>query len=203
MACRLQSRQPLQNVRKRTSTPARNKQTPWHRTEALEEAQSARFFFIHIQEFIIKATSSALALSPKQGLDLHWSDDAGKLLLRLAVGVLVLLHGVFKIGAGPGFVLKMLAAHNLPGALGYLVYIGEILAPVLIIVGLWTRPAALVVAINMIVAIALVHTGQFLEMTKQGGWALELQGLYLFGALAIMLLGAGRYALAGNQRGLN
>ncbi|MBS0340051.1 MAG: DoxX family protein [Proteobacteria bacterium] len=132
-----------------------------------------------------------------------WVEDAGKLVLRVTVGVLVLLHGLFKIGSGPGFVLKMLAAHNLPLALGYLVYVGEILAPVLIIAGVWTRAASLVVVVNMVVAVLLVHTGQVLALTNQGGWALELQGLYLFGALAILLLGAGRFALAGHQRGLN
>ncbi|MFP5473747.1 MAG: DoxX family protein [Gammaproteobacteria bacterium] len=130
-------------------------------------------------------------------------DDAGKLVLRLAVGVLVLLHGIFKLGTGPGFIVKMLAAHGLPGAIGYLVYVGEVLAPALMILGLWTRPAAAVVVINMIVAFLLVHTSQFFTLTGQGGWALELQGLYLFGALAVMLLGAGRYAVAGGQRGLN
>ncbi|WP_295551848.1 DoxX family protein [uncultured Pseudacidovorax sp.] len=130
-------------------------------------------------------------------------DDVGKLVLRVAVGMLVLLHGISKLSTGPGFIVKMLQAHGLPGAIGYLVYIGEVLAPALMILGLWTRPAAAVVVINMIVALLLVHTGQFFAMTSQGGWALELQGLYLFGALAVMLLGAGRYAVAGLQRGLN
>ena len=139
----------------------------------------------------------------RQGLAPFFSDDTGKLVLRVTIGVLVLLHGLFKLGSGPGFVLKMLAAHNLPGALGYLVYVGEILAPALMIAGLWTRAAAAVVVVNMVVAILLVHTGHFFELTNQGGWALELQGLYLFGALAIMLLGAGRFALGGHQRGLN
>lgn len=49
----------------------------------------------------------------------------------------------------------------------------------------------------MVVAIGLVHMGQLFTMTQQGGWALELQGMYLFGALAVMLLGAGRYGLGG------
>ncbi|SEB14593.1 putative oxidoreductase [Variovorax sp. YR216] len=137
------------------------------------------------------------------GLAPDWGNDVGKLLLRVTVGGLVLLHGLFKLGSGPGFIVKMLAAHNLPGALGYLVYVGEILAPVLLIAGLWTRAAAAVVVVNMVIALLLVHTGQFFQLTNQGGWALELQGLYLFGALTIMLLGAGRYAVAGAQRGLN
>ncbi|WP_295540816.1 DoxX family protein [uncultured Pseudacidovorax sp.] len=143
------------------------------------------------------------AAANENGLVWPRQDDAGKLVLRLAVGLLVLLHGLSKLGTGPGFIVKMLAAHGLPGAIGYLVYVGEVLAPVLMILGLWTRAAAGVVVINMIVALLLVHTSQFFAMTSQGGWALELQGLYLFGALAVMLMGAGRFALAGPQRGLN
>ncbi len=146
---------------------------------------------------------AALTTDRAQALASNWGNDVGKLLLRVTVGGLVLLHGLFKLGAGPGFIVKMLAAHGLPGALGYLVYVGEILAPALLIAGVWTRAAAAVVVVNMVIAILLVHTGQFFQLSNQGGWALELQGLYLFGALAILLLGAGRYAVAGAQRGLN
>lgn len=124
-------------------------------------------------------------------------DDAGKLLLRLAIGVLVLLHGIFKISAGVGFVSAMLMKAGLPGGLAYLVYVGEILAPLLAIAGFWTRAAAGVVVINMLAAFGLVHMADLFALTKQGGWALELQGLYLFGALAVVLLGAGRFSLGG------
>ncbi|CAN7581636.1 DoxX family protein [Variovorax paradoxus] len=124
-------------------------------------------------------------------------DDAGKLLLRLAIGVLVLLHGIFKISAGVGFVSTMLAKAGLPGGLAYLVYVGEIVAPLFMIAGFWTRAAAGVVVINMLAAFGLVHMADLFSLTKQGGWALELQGLYLFGALAVVLLGAGRFSLGG------
>jgi putative oxidoreductase len=124
-------------------------------------------------------------------------DDAGKLLLRLAIGVLVLLHGIFKISAGVGFVSAMLMKAGLPGGLAYLVYVGEIVAPLLMIAGFWTRAAAGVVVINMLAAFGLVHMADLFALTKQGGWALELQGLYLFGALTVVLLGAGRFSLGG------
>ncbi|CAN7603529.1 DoxX family protein [Variovorax paradoxus] len=124
-------------------------------------------------------------------------DDSGKLLLRLAISVLVLLHGIFKISAGVGFVSAMLAKAGLPGGLAYLVYVGEIVAPLLMIAGFWTRAAAGVVVINMLAAFGLVHMADLFALTKQGGWALELQGLYLFGALAVVLLGAGRFSLGG------
>src|SRR4029453_2243686 len=67
------------------------------------------------------------------------SDDTGKLLLRLTLGALILLHGIAKLTGGVDFVVDMVGKAGLPGALGYLVYVGEVLAPLLLIAGLWTR----------------------------------------------------------------
>ena len=125
------------------------------------------------------------------------TDDLGKLVLRLSLGILILLHGIAKLSSGVGFVEGMLTARGLPGGIAYLVYIGEIIAPALIIIGLFTRPAALIIAVNMIVAIVLVHVKDLAVIGKNGGWALELQGMFLFAALAVSLLGAGRLSLGG------
>lgn len=127
------------------------------------------------------------------------SDDTGKLILRLTLGILILLHGLFKLtGGGVGGISGMLSNHGLPGFLAYGVYIGEIVAPVLLIIGVYTRLGGLIIAINMVVAILLAHSGSIASMTNNGGWALELQGMYLFTALAIAFMGAGRFSLAGN-----
>ena len=125
------------------------------------------------------------------------SQDLGKAVLRIVLGVLILLHGISKIMAGPGFVVKVVTDAGLPVELSYLVYVGEVLDPILLIVGLWTRAAALIVVINMLFAFGLVHTKQLMEMAPTGGWALELQGMYLAGALAVALLGAGRLSFGG------
>jgi len=124
-------------------------------------------------------------------------EDTAKLLLRLTLGVLMLLHGIGKISGGIEPILGMVAKAGLPAALGYLVYVGEVAAPLLLIIGAWTRAAAVVVALNMVVAVALVHAGQLATLSPGGGWALELQGFYLATALAIALLGAGRYSAGG------
>lgn len=125
-------------------------------------------------------------------------DDRGKLVLRVLLAVLILFHGVSKLIGGVGFITGMLAKAGLPSAFGYLVYIGEVLAPLLILVGMYTRLAALVVVINMIVALLLVHTSQFFTLNNTGGWALELQAMYLGSAIVVALLGAGRYSLGGS-----
>jgi len=123
--------------------------------------------------------------------------DIAKLLLRLMLGALILLHGISKIRGGPGFILDIVDKAGLPEPFGYLVYVGEVIAPILVIIGLWTRLAALVIAINMIVAILLVHVPQFFTLSDTGGWALELQGLYIVAAVCVALLGAGRYSIGG------
>ncbi len=125
------------------------------------------------------------------------SEDTGKLVLRVALGVLMLLHGIAKITGGIDPIVGMVTKAGLPPALGYLVYVGEVLAPILLIFGVWTRVAALVVAVNMIVAIGLVHAHELFTISKTSGWALELQGMYLFTAVAVMLLGAGRMSIGG------
>lgn len=124
-------------------------------------------------------------------------DDLGKLILRIVLAALILLHGISKLGGGVGFIGGMLQKAGLPAILAYGVYIGEIVAPLLILAGLFTRAAALVVAINMVVALLLVHTAEFFTLAKTGGWALELQGMYLGSAIALVFLGAGRYSLGG------
>jgi putative oxidoreductase len=125
------------------------------------------------------------------------TDDIGKLVLRVVLAILLLFHGVSKLIGGIGFVADMLAKSGAPATLGYLVYVGEVLAPLMILAGIFTRPAALVVVVNMVVAVLLVHTSQFFTLNETGGWALELQAMYLSAALAVMLLGAGRYSLGG------
>ena len=121
--------------------------------------------------------------------------DWGKLVLRLALGGTMLLHGIAKITGGVDGVAKMLAGHGLPAALAYGAYVGEVLAPLLVIVGLQARVGAALMAINMVFAIWLAHAADVLRLGEQGGWAIELQALYLFGSIAIVLLGAGRYSI--------
>ena len=121
--------------------------------------------------------------------------DLGKLIVRLTLGGLLLFHGIAKLLNGIGFIEGQLAGHGLPTILAYGVYIGEVIAPLMVILGYQTRIGALIIVFNMIVAIALVHGHQLLTLSSNGGWALELQGFFLFTALALIFLGPGRYKL--------
>ncbi|HHX8952931.1 TPA: DoxX family protein [Escherichia coli] len=122
--------------------------------------------------------------------------DTGLLLLRLTFGILMLFHGVAKIEHGVNWIVSILQAVGLPGFIAYGVYIGEVMAPVLIILGIFTRPAALIYALTLLVATLLVGTGKFFTLTEVGAWGLENEMLYFMGGIVIMLLGAGRYSVS-------
>jgi putative oxidoreductase len=140
------------------------------------------------------ASSATHPFVPAVGSSLP-QDDIARLLLRVTLGLLILLHGIAKLRGGLDFVVHSVGQAGLLPALAYLVYAGEIVAPLLLIAGWWTRPAALVVAVNMAMAVLLVHLGQLATLAPTGGWALELQAMYLAMALAVALLGAGRFSL--------
>ena len=121
--------------------------------------------------------------------------DTGKLILRVSLGILILFHGVDRIIHGIGPIQGMVTGMGLPGFLAYGVYLGEVLGPVLLVSGFHARIGAGLIAINMVIAILLVHTGDLLSLSPHGGWRLELQGLYLATALALVGLGPGRFSL--------
>jgi putative oxidoreductase len=123
------------------------------------------------------------------------NDNAGKLILRLALGISLLLHGIAKLTGGIGFITATVTGAGLPAALAYGVYIGEVVAPLMVIAGWYSRIGAAIIAVNMLFAIGLVHSSELFTLSKTGGWALELQGLILFSAIAIALIGPGKFAV--------
>jgi putative oxidoreductase len=122
-------------------------------------------------------------------------EDYGKLLLRALVAGLMLFHGVDKVVHGPGHVMQDLVEHGLPAAMAYGVYLGEVVAPLLIIAGIWTRIAALVYSGSMAFATLLVHFDDFVRLHDTGAWGAELWAFYIVAPLAVALLGPGRFAL--------
>ncbi|TCV99276.1 DoxX family protein [Biostraticola tofi] len=124
--------------------------------------------------------------------------DFGKLILRLTFGLLMLFHGVFKLQHGVGWIADMLEQQGLPGFIAYGAYIGELVVPVMIIIGLLTRPAGFIYAFNLLVATWLVHSNDVFTLSRVGAWTLETEALYFLGGIIIMLMGAGRYAVIRN-----
>jgi len=122
--------------------------------------------------------------------------DLGLLVLRLALAVILLFHGVAKLQHGVAWIQQPLAALGLPGALAYGAYLAEIVAPVLLIAGASTRLASAVIAIDLTMAIVLVLRPRLLTVNPMGGgWAIELEALIVAVALALCLMGGGRYRI--------
>ena len=128
-----------------------------------------------------------------------FTENVGRLLLRLTVGGLLLFHGISKLIHGVAWMAGPLSSFHLPFFVAYGVYVGEIVAPVLIILGIWTRPAAFVIAFDLLTAILLVSHARMGSISPGGGWGIELDAFYLLTALAISFLGAGKISITGTS----
>jgi putative oxidoreductase len=128
------------------------------------------------------------------------SEDFGKLILRVAVAVLLGFHGIYKMKSGIGWMSGPLGAAHIPAFVGYGVYVAEVIAPILLILGILTRPAALVIAFDMFMAIALVVKAKAFEVNPRGGGlGGELELMFMLTSLAIFFLGSGRIAVSRGQ----
>ncbi len=122
--------------------------------------------------------------------------NIGLLILRLSIGFMLLLHGISKVADGFSGLKGMLAGMGMPEFFAYGALIGEVVAPVLLIIGLLTRPAAVVVAFNMLVAVAMAHSAAIFSLSSMGGWAIELPMLFFFPAIVLIFTGGGKYSLS-------
>ena len=114
---------------------------------------------------------------------------AALLALRLAVGVVFAVHGWAKLGDVDAFA-GMLSTGGWPLAtfFAWVVAIVEFVGGLMLIVGIYARLAAKLLAIIMIVALLFVHT--------KLPWATaELPLVLLGGSLAIMAMGGGKWRL--------
>jgi putative oxidoreductase len=123
------------------------------------------------------------------------------LALRIPVGIIFIAHGAQKLfGAFGGYGLQgtgqWMASIGLePGYLmALLAGSGEFFGGLLILVGLLTRPAALVLAMTMVVAIFSVHFSNGLFMSNNGyEFALALLAV----SISLVFSGSGKVALDG------
>jgi putative oxidoreductase len=83
----------------------------------------------------------------------------GLLVLRLALGIIFLSHGYPKLAHIGSGMQGFFEQHGLPGYFFYIAAILETFGGALLILGLFTRAAALLLAIEMSVAIWKVHSG--------------------------------------------
>lgn len=145
---------------------------------------------------ILMSGTPQIPVIPPPACKTCWTEDVGKLILRFTVGGLMLFHGIHKLRHGVGWMTELLEARGLPASMAYGSYVGEVVAPLLMVVGILTRPAAIIVAGTMVMAVYLVLRDQVLTLTEHGGWTLELNAFFFLGAAAVLFLGPGRYSVS-------
>ena len=118
----------------------------------------------------------------------------GLLILRLALGVCLFMHGVAKIMNGVSGVKSMLVAKNIPEFVAYGVYLGEIVAPIMIILGLFCRIGALIV-FGLSIVILYVAYPDLGAMNAHGGLSAEILYLYLGISICLIATGGGRFSV--------
>ena len=133
-----------------------------------------------------------LALSPMDRLA-----QFAPLVVRVIVGLIMAAHGLQKLLAGPANFGGFLAQLGVPAPtlMGYVVTLVELGGGILLIIGLFSRLAALLLTINLVVAIVLVKVNVGFLSPQSGGVGAELDLALIAGFLVILLAGAGRISL--------
>jgi putative oxidoreductase len=104
-------------------------------------------------------------------------------LLRLSIGVIFVQQGYLKLFVSRAIFLKLFPSWGFPAYFTYVAGALEFFGGILLILGLFTRPLGLVFAVEMAIALVMVHV-------PHGGWRdVHATGL-------VLLLGAGSFVLA-------
>ncbi|MBT5331251.1 MAG: DoxX family protein [Porticoccaceae bacterium] len=122
------------------------------------------------------------------------NQDHAAFILRLALGSVLLSHGLLKILVfGVSGTVGYFASLGLPSVVAYLMIFGEITAGLAIISGVLTRLAASL-SLPILIGATWAHLGNgWVFSSAGGGW--EFPALLVVLALAISIQGAGSYAL--------
>ena len=116
--------------------------------------------------------------------------ELGLLIARLGLGgMMALAHGWGKLPVQQGFIDGVAAmGFPYPALFAWAAALSEFAGGALIVVGLFTRPAALMLAATMVVAAFIKHGADPLQNK-------ELALVYLGFALIMLFLGAGRFSI--------
>ena len=115
----------------------------------------------------------------------------GLLVLRLALGAVMIAHGYQKVFGGMPQFMQMLQHMGIPAWMAYLTVAAEFGGGILLVAGFLTRLAALAIFIDMVVAIIKVHLHNGL-FSKNGGFEFPM----VCGAIAFSLIWSGAGPIA-------
>lgn len=115
----------------------------------------------------------------------------GLLALRLALGIIFFTHGYPKLAHLGGGMQEFFIQHGLPGYFVYISGVLEVFGAVLLVLGLFARPAALLLAVEMAVAIWKVHSSKGYLAVHEYEFPLALA----VACFALATVGAGAFSL--------
>lgn len=116
------------------------------------------------------------------------------LLMRVSLGAILLAHGLLKVMVFtiPGTV-GYFESIGLPAIVAYLTIMGELVGGIAILVGLYTRLAA-ILSLPILIGAAIVHASNGWVFSNQGGgW--EFPVLLIVLAISVAISGNGAYAV--------
>ncbi|OGW41214.1 MAG: hypothetical protein A2010_15415 [Nitrospirae bacterium GWD2_57_9] len=131
---------------------------------------------------------------------LHTNDDAALLILRVVLGVVFVAHGLPKLTGFSGTMEMFTTNLGIPAVFAFLAIMAEGLGSFGLIAGLLTRVAAFGIAVNMLVAVYLMHWqhGFFMNwFGNQKGEGYEYHLLVIAIAAALMIRGGGKWSADG------
>lgn len=109
-------------------------------------------------------------------------------ILRIAAGLLILQHGTTKILGFPATEMSGISVATMPGFAGII----ELVGGILVVIGLFTRPAAFILSGMTAVAYWYAHAPQgFYPLLNSG----ELAALYCFVFLYLACAGGGVWSI--------
>ncbi len=120
--------------------------------------------------------------------------DGVLLVARVVLGVVLLAHGLQKLGAGFGATADDFSSMGIPlspVAAAFAIVV-EVLGAVALIVGAATALVGVLVVVDMIGAFLFAHAG-LTVFVDDGGW--ELVGVIAVAALVLAAVGAGRFSV--------
>ena len=123
-------------------------------------------------------------------LSTHGLHDAVQMGMRLAVGVIFIVHGFSKFG-NPGFG-GWISSMGIPAEMQIPIALAEFIPGILLLVGVLTRISASLISIVMLGAIFLVKGAS--SLTGEHGYELDL--ILLASCLVVIVAGPGRVSLS-------
>lgn len=127
---------------------------------------------------------------------MNTNQHIGILILRVSIAFTMLIYGITKLIIGIDYISDLMAQFGLPSFLSYGVFIGEIIAPILIIIGYRTKLAGLILALNCLIATLMSQLPNLLKLNAFGGWEVGLLFIYTFFGISLFFTGAGKYSMS-------